>query len=118
MHEFETIPIANMVFTRSQNYTNMVVGKHGIQRFEVVVIVLLVFLLHLMFLSPPLHIPYYFWTSGLSKYIHVLEFGVAPRTYPKKPCAKKRLDNKLKIDNQSRLNGQHNLRGGGASKTI
>jgi hypothetical protein len=45
MHELGTIPIANMTYTRSQNYTNMVVGKHGIQTFVVVIIVLLLLLL-------------------------------------------------------------------------
>ena len=39
----------------------MMVDEHGIQMFEVVVVVLL-------FLSPQVHIPYYVWTSGLSKY--------------------------------------------------
>ena len=34
-----------MMYTRSQNYTNMVVGKHGIQTFVVVVVVLLLLLL-------------------------------------------------------------------------
>ena len=40
MHEFWIIPTANlnMTYTRSQNYTNMVVGEHGIQAFEVVVV--------------------------------------------------------------------------------
>ena len=45
MHEFWTIPTANMRYTRLQNYTNMVVGKHGIQTFKVVVVVLLLLLL-------------------------------------------------------------------------
>ena len=44
MHEFWTIPMANMMCTRSQNYTNKVVGKHGLQTFEFVFIVLLIFL--------------------------------------------------------------------------
>ena len=34
-----------MMYTRSQNYTYMLVGKHGIHAFEVVVVVLLFFLL-------------------------------------------------------------------------
>jgi hypothetical protein len=45
MHEFWTIPIANVMYTCSQNYTNMVVGEHGIQTFEVVVVVVLVLVL-------------------------------------------------------------------------
>jgi hypothetical protein len=42
MREFWTIPTANMMYTTSQNYTNMVVGKHGIQTFEVNVVVVVV----------------------------------------------------------------------------
>ena len=34
-----------MTYTRSQKYTNIVVGKHGIQTFEVVMVVLLLLLL-------------------------------------------------------------------------
>ena len=45
-----------------QNYTNMVVGELRIQTLQVAVAVLLL-------LSPQMHIPYYFWTSDLSKYI-------------------------------------------------
>ena len=33
------------MYTRSQNYTNKMVGKHGIQTFKVVVVVLLLWLL-------------------------------------------------------------------------
>ena len=35
----------NILYTRSQNYTNMVVGEHRMQAFEVVFIVLLLLLL-------------------------------------------------------------------------
>ena len=28
MHEFRTIPTTNMMYTKSQNYTNVVVSKH------------------------------------------------------------------------------------------
>ena len=45
MHDFGTIPTANMTYTKSQNYTNMVDGKHGIQTFKSVVVVLLLLLL-------------------------------------------------------------------------
>ena len=45
MHEFWTVPTANMTYTRSQNYTNTVAGEHGIQTFGVVVVVLLPILL-------------------------------------------------------------------------
>ena len=41
MHDFWTISTATMMYTRSQNYTNMVVGEHGIQTFEVVIVMLL-----------------------------------------------------------------------------
>ena len=37
MGEFWIIPTVDMAYTRLQNYTNMVVGKHGIQTFKVVV---------------------------------------------------------------------------------
>ena len=45
MHDFWTIPIVIMTYTRSQHYTNMAVGEHGIQTFEVVVVALLLVLL-------------------------------------------------------------------------
>ena len=41
MHGFWTMPTTNMMYTRSQNYTNMVIGKHGIQTSKVVIVVLL-----------------------------------------------------------------------------
>ena len=41
MHEFWTISTANMAYTRSQTYTNMLVGEHGIQAFEDEVVMLL-----------------------------------------------------------------------------
>ena len=44
MHEVWTI-LTNLTYTRSQNYTNMVVGEHGIQTSKVVVVVLLLLLL-------------------------------------------------------------------------
>ena len=44
MHKFWTMPTANMMYTKSQNDTNIVVGKHGIKIFEVVVVVLLLLL--------------------------------------------------------------------------
>ena len=44
-HDYWTIPTANMMYTRSQNYTMMVVGKHGIHTFKVMVVVLLLLLL-------------------------------------------------------------------------
>ena len=50
-----------MIYTRLQNYTNPVVGKHRIQTFEVVVVVVALVLLFcccLMYLSIHVHIPY------------------------------------------------------------
>ena len=38
MHEFWKIPIVNIMSTRLQVYTNLVVGEHEIQTFEVVVV--------------------------------------------------------------------------------
>ena len=60
MHESRTTPTANMTYTRSQNYTNVVVGKYGIQTFEDMVVVLLLLWLSFDVLSPPVYIPYYF----------------------------------------------------------
>ena len=59
MHEFWTISTANMTYTRLQNYTNMVVGKHRIPNSWSCGC--------LVFLSPQVHILYYLWTSGLTK---------------------------------------------------
>ena len=44
MHEFWTIFIVAMMYTRLQNYTNIVIVKLGIQAFEVVVVVLFLLL--------------------------------------------------------------------------
>ena len=41
MHEFWTIPTTDMTYTRSQNYTNMVVGEHKTHTFEVIIVMLL-----------------------------------------------------------------------------
>ena len=41
-----------MVCCRSQNYTNMMIGKHGIQAFEVAVVMSLLLLLSLDVLIP------------------------------------------------------------------
>ena len=43
MQEFWTNLIINMTYTKLQNYTNVMVGKHGIQTSKVVVVVLLLF---------------------------------------------------------------------------
>ena len=63
-----TLPTVNVMYTRSQNYTNMVVGEHGIQTFKVALVVLLLLLLLFDVLVPQVHIPYCFSASGLSKY--------------------------------------------------
>jgi hypothetical protein len=65
---FGIIPTANMMYTRLQKYTSMVVGEHGIQTFKVVVGMLLCMLFSFDVLSPPLHIPYYIWAIDLSIY--------------------------------------------------
>ena len=48
MHKFWIQPpiyiYVNMTYTRSKKYTNMMIGKHEIQRFKVVVVVLLLLL--------------------------------------------------------------------------
>lgn len=44
MHGFQMISTVNMMYTRSKNYTNMLIDEHGVQTFEVVVGVLLVLL--------------------------------------------------------------------------
>jgi hypothetical protein len=43
--KFGQISLANMTYIRSQNYTNIVVGKHRLQAFDVVVVMLLLMLL-------------------------------------------------------------------------
>ena len=45
MDKFWTIPTANMMYTRSQDYTNTMIGKHEIQTFKIVVVMLLLLLL-------------------------------------------------------------------------
>jgi hypothetical protein len=53
MHKFWTILTTNMVvYTILQNYTSMVVDKHGIQTFKVLVVVLLLLLLSFDVLVP------------------------------------------------------------------
>ena len=42
MHGIWTISTFSMKYTRSQNYTNMMVGKYGIPTFEVVFVVFVV----------------------------------------------------------------------------
>ena len=54
--------------TLNRNFTKMVVGKCYIQTFEVVIVVLLLLLLSFDVFAPQVHLPYYFMTSGLSKY--------------------------------------------------
>jgi hypothetical protein len=52
---FGQIPIANMIYTRSQNYTNMVIDEHGLQTFKVLVLVLLLLLLFDVFVPTSVH---------------------------------------------------------------
>ena len=52
MHEFWTLPTANMTYIKSQNCTNMVIGEHEIQTIEVVLNVLLFLLLTFDVFSP------------------------------------------------------------------
>jgi hypothetical protein len=72
MYESWTILTANMTYTRSQNYTNIVIGEHRVQDFEVVVVVLLFLLLSFDVFIPTSAHPLIFLTSGLAKYIEVL----------------------------------------------
>ena len=72
-----------MTYTRSQNYTNMVVGKHGIQTFKVAVVVVNVVVVWCL-CSPQMHIPYCFWTGGLSKIylnVNLYSFESVPFNY-------------------------------------
>ena len=71
MHEFWTIATTDMMYTRLQNYMNMMVGEYRIQTFKIVVVVLLLLLLSFDVFVPTSAHPYYFWTSSLSKYIEV-----------------------------------------------
>ena len=82
MHEFWTTPAINMMYTRLQNYTNMVVGKYVIQTFKIVVNILLFCCCHLIFLSPQVRIPPpLFGTSGLSKYTCNTSFNFEDRFF-------------------------------------
>ena len=72
MHDFWIISTVDMTYTRSQNCANMMVGTHGIQTFELVVVVLLLLLLLFVVLVSTSAHPYYFGTSGLSKYTSML----------------------------------------------
>ena len=66
------IPTANMTYTRSQNCTNIVVGKHRIQAFEVVVVVLLLLLLSLdVFVSKSAHRLYFLDKEFVHIYLNV-----------------------------------------------
>ena len=65
INEFWTIAAANMTYTKLQNYTNSVIGEHGIQTFEFMVVVLLLLVFEVF--SPQEHTPFYCWTSGLSE---------------------------------------------------
>ena len=66
MYELFIITTANETYTKSQNYTNMVIGKHGIQPFKNVIVVLLFVVC--CFCPHKYTHPFYFETSDLSKY--------------------------------------------------
>ena len=59
MHEFWTILTAHMTYSRSQNYTNMMVDKHEIQTFKVVVVIVVVVVVIDVW-SQQMHTPHYF----------------------------------------------------------
>ena len=61
----------NIVYTGSQNYTNMVVGEHGIQTIEGVVDILLFLRLLFDVFAPTNAHPLLIWTSGLLKYTYM-----------------------------------------------
>ena len=66
MHDFWTIATSNMTYTsRLQNYG----GWYEIQTFEVVIVVFVLLPMSFDVFAPQVHIPFYFWTSGLFKYI-------------------------------------------------
>ena len=68
MHEFWTIPTINMMHSRSQKYTNVVVGDYEIQTFKVVVIMFLSFDVSIPTSAHPL----FFWTKWFGQiYINV-----------------------------------------------
>ena len=63
MHEFWTIPSANMMYYRPQNYTNIVF-----------VVLLFLLLSSDVISSPQMYTPYYFWASGFVQiYLNVNE---------------------------------------------
>jgi hypothetical protein len=67
MHEFGTNSTANMIYTRLQNYTNMVVDEDRIQTFEVVFVVLLLLLLSFDVFVPTSAHSLLLLASGFSK---------------------------------------------------
>jgi hypothetical protein len=70
-----------MTFNTSQNYTNMVICKHGIQTFEVVLVMLLLWLLSFDLLSPQVH-P--FLIIGQVVYLTILKCQLPPlNMFPK-----------------------------------
>jgi hypothetical protein len=67
MREFWTIPTTDMTYTKSQNYTNMVVDKHKIQTLKVKIVVLLFcYCRVIVFVPTSAHSLLIFLTSGLS----------------------------------------------------
>ena len=60
-----------MMYTRSQNYPNIVVAEHRILTFEVVVFVLLLLLLSFDVFVPQMQIPYCFFFDKLFVQIYL-----------------------------------------------
>ena len=65
MLEFWTNPTVNTTYTISQNYTNMIVGEHGMQTFEIVVVVLFLLMVFGVFVPTIAH-AFIFSTIGVS----------------------------------------------------
>jgi hypothetical protein len=74
MHEFWTIPIDNLTYIRLQNYTNFMVGKHRIQTFNVVVVMLILLLLLHVFIPTSAHPLLYLNKWFVQKYVNI-SFG-------------------------------------------
>jgi hypothetical protein len=64
MHEFWTIPTANMTYTRSQNYTIWWLANIEYKHSTLWLLCCCFWCCCFMFLSPQVHVPYKFWTSG------------------------------------------------------
>ena len=97
MHEFLTIPIANMTYTRLHNYANMVGGEHGIHTFQVMVDMLLLWMLLFDVLVPKSAHPLLF----LDKWFVQIYFNVSYMLWFKYPSP---------IDTHLKKNSQHSTK--------